>query len=916
MRVLKSVCFLLIALSGGFAFAQCSGNAPQVTAFADAVRYPGQAFTITGTNFGATQGSGSVTIAGFDASVAAGGWTDTAITVTIPLNAISGSVWMMRGDGNPKPCVSNKNFIVLDALPASPVSPSGITVGSVGAYDNALLQQMVDADRSRLAGMQFLNQNQVSANIGSIQGASMTQTGLSASLAGPQMPGISTTQTSPSSQATLSQGSTTQNTGATVSITNTSTVPTTGTPASSSLTVTAPTSSSTLTSNNSTQLTGPTTQTTMTLAQPGSPIPTAAPSGTFAAPSNFSPSASSILNEQVQLNSEVAGLALMMEGPLSDQVFPVELPDGSSHFIQKHHVTVGIPIDITPGSEDKNAVAEVVVTFKANPDLWTAAPGSVVPATQMPGDAVPAITAILPQDKTYNTATISSHSFNLGAGITTGVITAGMNFLWQKQTYYIVQAQDTVAFELPRDPRRPDEISFGWDIRPVLGNPTVLSGLRTLFVQLSIASLDTKSLLGTATVTTRWKELNKKLGTISDDSFEEVTDPRIFPIWNRNPGAELLDVGDPVDNGDGTVSVHLDTAYTPNSTAIKVGSTIIPQGAANAQYFRHGIDFTVSSTLLANQKAFLIDNAGKTIELVEPEIGPDATAECMDVFDGTAVPESATSAVVTARIVKHNDCDDDIPRYSSTPLSQLHLVALLDGKVFGYRDAPITVDDAASTISFHAPLDLIRTAPTLTVKRLFYGSAIRDTYTLQLFPLPVIDKATVVKTSKDNLLIALMGSNLLQLTAPAGMNFRMDGKNCKTPLAGFRDTDTGRMLCVSGNLISSLSQAALTSTSGDLLLVELPTPTKPKTSGPTLQPQGYLTAGDPVNLTVNGTQLDKFDHVEIEKKTVPAELASDKKSILVHLTGDMVKAPKIVLVFFFKGSSNMSYTVNVNKKGS
>jgi hypothetical protein len=123
------------------------------------------------------------------------------------------------------------------------------------------------------------------------------------------------------------------------------------------------------------------------------------------------------------------------------------------------------------------------------------------------------------------------------------------------------------------------------------------------------------------------------------------------------------------------------------------------------------------------------------------------------------------------------------------------------------------------------------------------------------------------------------------------------------------------MLCIPGKLLTGLSQAALTSTSGDLLLVALPTPAKPTASGPTLQPQGYLDAGVATNLTVDGTKLDGFDHVEIEKKAVPAELAADKKSILVHLTADMVKSPKIVLVFYFKGSPNVSYTVNVNKKG-
>jgi hypothetical protein len=909
MRVLKSIGSILIAMSGGVVFAQCVNN-PTVASIVATAPGPGAQITVTGTGFGATPGV--LEIAGIAVEPIA--WSDTVITAIVPAAAARGPVLVMREDPGPpaQKCWSNGDkFADLTAAPVSPPSASGIAVQNVRVYDNALLQQMLDADRSRLTGLQFLNQTAIAANIGSIQGASMTQSGLSIAVSGPQVPGISTVQTAPNAQTTLSQGVSNQNTGATVSVTNTSAVPSTSTPPSSALTVTAPTSSSTLTSNNSTQLNGPTTQTTLTLAQPPSPIPAAAPGGSFTAPSGYSPSASSILNEQVQLNSEVAGLALMMEGSQADQVFFLDFPGSGSLPVQKHHVTLGIPIDISPRPEDKDAVAEIVVTFKANPNLF---PSTFAADDKVFADVLPSITAMLPQDKTYNTATISSHSFSLGAGVVTGVLTAGMNYFWQKQTYYVVQAQDMVAFQLASDPKKPDEISFGWDIRPVLGSRTVLSGLRTLFVQLSVASLEAKTYLGSVSVTTRWKRLNKKLSIVTDEVFDEGTDPRIFPIWDRNPGAKVLDIDDPVDNGDGTVSVHVTTSYTPNSTAIRIGSTVIPQGATNAQFLHSGIDFTVSSALLANQKASLINGISRPVELVEPEIGAGATLQCLDVFNGAAVPESATSAIVSARLVIHQDCNQYINDLSSTPISQLHLIAVMGGKVFGYRDAPITFDDAASTISFHAPLDLIRTAPTLTVKRLFYGSAVSDTFTLQLAPAPVIEKATVVKKTKDNLLIALMGSNLMQLRAPADMAFRADGKTCSTQLPGFSDTDTGRMLCVSGKLLPSLSQAALTSTSGDLLLVELPSPAKPTTTGPTLQPQGYLDAGVAINLTVRGTQLDKFDHVEIEKKTVPSELAPDKGSILVHLTADMVKAPKVVLVFFFKGSPNVSYTVNVNKK--
>jgi hypothetical protein len=888
-------------------FADAQQPAPHIDTIDAPLPQAGATITLTGTNFGADQGI--LWIANGPATITS--WSDTNIVATIPLTAISGPIWVARKD---KPWVWSDGLQSIE-LPTPPVSSSAITVHDVAVYDNVLLQQMLDADRSRLTGMQFLNQSQVAGNIGTIQGASMQQSGLSVSISGPQMPGVSSVLNSGSAQTTQSQGTSTQNTGATtLTVTNTSGSSPAGTPPSSELSVTAPTSSTTLTGNNQTQLTGPSTQTTYTLAQPPSPIPAAAPMTTFTPPSSFSPSASNILNEEVQLNSEVAGLALMMEGPLTDQIYPVRLPDGANTFVQKHHLTLGIPITITPRDDDKGSVAEIVL--------------NVIPIDNLsPQDGPPAITAILPEDKTYNAATISSKSVNIGGGIVTGILTAGVNWLWQRQTYYVVQAQDTVAFQLPPDPNHPDTISFGWDLRPVLGNPTVLAGNRTLFVQLAFTTPSKPSskipVFGFVSVATRWKKIDKKLNIVSDEAFDEAAVPKLFSIRNLNASPDVQDVSDPVDNGDGTVTVHVESDYYPNSTYIKIGNSVIAQGAPNAAFFPHYIDFTAPASLLATQQASLVDRTGNSSSLVSAAVADvNSILRCLTISNSAVSAESATTAKVNATLaLASGQCTDALKTatYTTPRLSDLPLVAVIGSKVFGYRDAPVAfdvVDDHHETISFHAPTDLIRNSPWLTVKRLFWGDPFKGIAHLDILPIPTIDKATVVKKSKDNLEIALIGSNLKQLHAPAGMAFQQDGKTCTDPLPSFADTDTGRILCVSGKLLSTLSQAALSSSSGDLLLVALPNPAKPKATGPTLQPQGYLDAGVATNLSVNGTKLDTFDHVEIEKKTVPAELAADKKSILVHLSADLVKAPKIVLVFIFKGSPNVSYTVNVNKKGA
>ena len=796
------------------------------------------------------------------------------------------------------------------AAPAAP-SDNGIAVSGIKIYDNAALQQMLDNARARLAGMNFLDAAGITSHIGGIQGASMQQSGLSVNVGGPSIPGLQTTANTGNTTATNSLNTVANANSATSSTVTSSTVGgATGTGTSNQLTVTAPTTSSTTTGNNQTQVTGPSTQSVSTLAQQNPSTPALPTTNSFTAPSGFAPSASNILNEQVQLTSEVAGLALLLEGALSDQAVQYLDDQKKTITIPKRRVTIGIPISIVPSDADKDAVAEIIL--------------KVTPPQGGMFDDPPSITAILPQDKTYNVASVTGKSVGLGGGVATGVMTAGVNFLWQKQTYYIVQAQDTVALQLPPDPTAPSSISFGWQLRPVLGAKTVSSGMRTLFVQLAFPPpLDKSGVdhtyedFGTVTVTTGWKKINSKTNTVSA-AYLGPRPSADFPIKDFNLTPRIQNVS-PGDNGDGTVTVHLQTSSYVQNTYIKIAGSTIGQGAPNALFNPSSIDFTVPALLLATQRAYLVDRSGASKEIVDPQIGSDNDSQCLAIVGKPSVaPESATIGKLTIGVARLTG------RYcppTGNTLADLHLVALLGNKLFGLRDAPFILDDTASTITFRAPLDLLRSSPTITLERLFWGSPFKASTDLSVTTIPAIDKATLVSKGKENLQIALMGSNLQQLKPPTGTAFNADGKTCTPYNPPVPDTsNTGRILCVPAELAEKLTNVAFKSDSGDLILVSLPDLTKPadkpKPTGPALKPHAAIDAGAAITLTVNGTGLDGFDHVELAKKEIPAKLAADKSSIAIPLSADAVQPPKIVLDFFFKDPKPVSYTVKVNKKAA
>lgn len=82
----------------------------------------GASVTINGTNFGSTQGTGTVAVNGVSATV--GSWNNTAIAITIPANAVDGSVAVTRSD------TKVTNGVGFDVIPTiSSITPLRRKVG-------------------------------------------------------------------------------------------------------------------------------------------------------------------------------------------------------------------------------------------------------------------------------------------------------------------------------------------------------------------------------------------------------------------------------------------------------------------------------------------------------------------------------------------------------------------------------------------------------------------------------------------------------------------------------------------------------------------------------------------------------------------------------------------------------------------
>jgi hypothetical protein len=369
-----------------------------------------------------------------------------------------------------------------------PVKNRLVVVGPPKVYDDYFLQNLLSSLQSQLTSIHAVDQATLLSHIGVAQGANLNQTSAAFSVAGMPTPQVSTFSLAPGVPPfSYPPGYTgPQAPGATAY------------PA-------YPTGVATATTPGTT-----TTNSSVTPTPPTPPTPTLAPPTI----SSLGQSSLDTYNESLQLSSEIPNTVLLLQGALSDE-------------IDHTKATIGFPITVeAPSISDKDlagAVAEVRVSL-----------------CSIPVDEPPSIVTLLPQERTYNVASLVEKNLLGSAGaVLGGVINVGGGFLWSHKRYYLVQQQETVAMLDPADPPKgcgANKASFAWQIHPVLGNDFLRPGNSTAFVQFAVpasfyeivyaqktkSGTQTYTLLGKACVSVAWRKPAVNLETRSPRTVAEL----------------------------------------------------------------------------------------------------------------------------------------------------------------------------------------------------------------------------------------------------------------------------------------------------------------------------------------------------------------------------------------------------------
>jgi hypothetical protein len=284
---------------------------------------------------------------------------------------------------------------------------------------------------------------------------------------------------------------------------------------------------------------------------------------------SFSQSASTLLAEQMQLSYEIINIRTLLERATSDRV---DVRNGNSRGL----AVLGFGITIDSDKQYRDAVAEVRVRIK---NLVGKKVGS------------PNIVSLIPQEKTYNVATVTKKSRQFGFGAVVQPISFGISTANSRDTFYLVRDTDTVAmagipYAEETDVKNRDnskKVSFAWQFRPVLGRRIVQPGTRNVFALLSLPPNELENgedthYVADVEVQTIWRKYDAKKGLIGEPVGEpsyQHFEKLVVPQYANDFSVPKIDNIKWEDVGNGQALVIVQGKKFIRGTEVIVGNIVL-----------------------------------------------------------------------------------------------------------------------------------------------------------------------------------------------------------------------------------------------------------------------------------------------------------------------------------------------------
>jgi hypothetical protein len=604
---------------------------------------------------------------------------------------------------------------------------NGIMVGAVKIFDVLALRKMLNDTASQLSSLGGFNQAAISGALTNLQGLSRDTSFLNAQLATVPTNSIATTNTAGNggsfqSVQTIPNGSSTTSGTVTLQCPD-GTVPnitsggaqgclaTSGADASKVTTTTSGTSTAANTTqntngNNNSQQTS--TVTTNPSVSGQSFVPAVAPATAFTAPTNLGLSSADILTDQVNLNAQITTLRMLLQGALSDQY----LVKNGRAVASRQQTTVGFNVSIDPPRQYKYAVAEVRVIVSAPPG---AEPVSIM--------------NLLPSEKTYNVAKVTSSEKSFGVGVVKAPIGLGINGGRARDRLYLAKDTDTIALEFPAPDSRgigspfpvqvgdvtksaihfdrreegceddttaslpvlgqlqegeTSSVVFGWQFRPVLGETYVKGGQRQVFAQLALPTSQNQRYVPRVHIQTRWRAYDPKRQVVGATYKRTCSwsEDQSGVVVLTNPSVTDVKVSD---IGGGQVRlVGQGEFFSSGSTIVAGTSTYAPTA-----FDGRSIQFIgKASDLMLSDELTIVGPTGQHSTFGVPVA--EGKADHCNIFEAraTALPFPDGNSRVTVQVKLGRDYQYDPTKPAAISDGKPNPFVMIGTQVYGMRETP------------------------------------------------------------------------------------------------------------------------------------------------------------------------------------------------------------------------------------
>lgn len=631
----------------------------------------------------------------------------------------------------------------------------------------------------------------------------------------------------------------------------------------------------------------------------------------------FGENASDLLSDQVNLTYQIFNLRMILERSLSDR-FDWSIGGGGAVTARPRLIAViGIDVDLNPpkAARDYAAVVEIVIT----------------PLT--PGKAAPALIALMPQEKTYNSVALNTKSTAFGGSAVAKIITIGYSERRRGETFYLFRDNDTSTISFPGNGE--NETKFGWIFRPVLGRRSVASEKRHMFAVLSFDDDDSFGLKNVVPVKvearTHWRKYNRdglttnveeKFGTDKYPIASTLNIPTTAATQELlKPSVSKLDF---YMNGDDSAVVTVSGQNFFAGTSVIAGNSVY-NNEANGLVLKstQNLQLRVPLAAIATGDPILNGRYGDTVPLRINDVYSAANPEGVAINSFSFAPQPGRKFVTLSLKLQNRDASagKDLAVASMPPAESL--VVSVQGTAlrqpYDLQDTscnvPLIAGGSATKtcvlVQLLVPTDVLKKEALIAVRFPFRGPLWTDTlgYYEPSEVIEVLRVGTQTKADKTKVTtLAIAGRGFDAL-----WKLRIDKvyDSSTSPRLEFV-SDKLLTLEIDDSILAGYKNVIVLPHFGDPIMKTIP-PAKPSAPVPSLDgsqpvPVAQNSSGD---VEFRGKNLSVITKVTFAGRSLDFVTADDGTSIKVLLTPTVTKNKAPVTLLLLGGDSKITAKVLV-----